>query len=73
MCVYLGTKFQVSSIILTSFRLGVILPPPHRQNEPLKSQPRLGLHNTYKNASVGKFSLFHVFHDDDDELFLWYG
>ena len=26
MCVYLGTKFQVSSIIPTSFRQGAILP-----------------------------------------------
>ena len=28
MCVYLRTKFQVSRIILTSFRQRVILPPP---------------------------------------------
>ena len=36
MIVYLRTKFQVSSITLTSFR----------QREPLKSPPRLGLaHN----------------------------
>ena len=43
MGVYLRAKFKVSSIILTSFRLGrgVILPSP--QNEPLKSPPRLGL------------------------------
>ena len=50
MCVYLRDKFEVSSIILTSFRqrVGVgiggggnyILPP---QNEPIKSLPRLGL------------------------------
>ena len=32
---YLRTKFQVSSIILTSFRRGVIYPPPS-QNEPPK-------------------------------------
>ena len=39
MCVYLRTKFQVSGVILTSFRqAGVILPPPP-QNEPLKSPP----------------------------------
>ena len=37
---YLRVKFQVSSIILTSFRR-IILPPP--QNEPLESPPRLGL------------------------------
>ena len=30
MCVYLRAKFQVSSIILTSFRQGVVLRPlPH--------------------------------------------
>ena len=42
MCVYLCTKFQVSSIILTSFRQGANFtpPPPPRQSEPLKSQPR---------------------------------
>ena len=44
MCVYLRAKFKVSSIILTSFRQGVVLlPPPTLQNEPLKSQPKLGL------------------------------
>ena len=45
MGVYLRTKLQVSSMIL-SFRQGVILPPspnPPSQNEPLKSRPRLGL------------------------------
>ena len=46
MSVYLRAKFEVSSIILTSFRQGVILPPPPPpQNEPLKSPPRLGLIN----------------------------
>ena len=50
MCVYLGTKFQVSSIILKSFRHGVvILPPsplptaPEPPDEPLKGPPRSGL------------------------------
>ena len=47
MAVYLRVKFQVSSIILTSFRQGVgggvILLPPPPQNEPLKSPLRLGL------------------------------
>ena len=42
MSVYLRAKFEVSSIILTSFRHGGIVPPPP-QNEPLKSPPRLGL------------------------------
>ena len=44
MCVYVRTKFQVSNIILTSFRGRVILPtPPLPQNEPLKTPPRLRL------------------------------
>ena len=48
MCVYLRAKFEVSSVILTSFRQGVEIctttpPPPPPQNEPLKSPPRLGL------------------------------
>ena len=47
---YLCAKFEVSSVILTSFRQGgsgggrggnFTSPPP--QNEPLKSPPRLGL------------------------------
>ena len=42
MCEYLRTKFQVSSVILTSLRQGVIL-PPHLKMNPLKSPPRLGL------------------------------
>ena len=46
MSVYLHAKFEFSSIILTSFRLGggrVILPPPLSppQKEHLKSPPRL--------------------------------
>ena len=52
MSVYLRAKFEVSSIILTRFRKGVILAPPpptpvlfSRQNESLKSPPRLGLHS----------------------------
>ena len=47
MCVYLRVKFKVSSIILTSFRQGLILSPPppptHTpRNETLKSLLRLG-------------------------------
>ena len=38
MCVYLRTKFQVSSIILASFRQGEVI---FLKNEPLKSPPRL--------------------------------
>ena len=47
MNVCLRTKFQVPSIILTSFRQagegGGIIPPPTPQNRPPKSPPRLGL------------------------------
>ena len=47
-CVYLCAKFQVSSLILTSFRLqgggrGVNLALPLPQNGPLKSPPGLEL------------------------------
>ena len=58
MCVYLRTKFQVSSIVLTSFKWGrdggdhfwppPPPPPPHThtlQNKPLKSLPKLGLND----------------------------
>ena len=54
MDVYLQTKFEVCSIILTSFRQGgVILPPPSLppQNEPLNSPPRLGLNAYFWNAN----------------------
>ena len=44
MGLYLRAKFEVSSMIVTRFRQGVILlPPPPPQSEPLKSPPRLGL------------------------------
>ena len=46
MFVYLHTNFKFSSIILLSFRQGVILSPASPQNEPLKSPPRLGLTTT---------------------------
>ena len=56
MCVYLRTKFQISSIILTHFGEGgtgggmeVILPllSPPPQNEPLKDPHILGLKITF--------------------------
>ena len=55
MCVYLRTKFQVPSIILTSFRQVVILPHPHPplQNEPLKSPTRLGLKDIFIRGLFG--------------------
>ena len=47
MCVFLRTKFEVSSIFLTSFRkeggVGNFTPYNTTQNEPLKRPPRLGL------------------------------
>ena len=42
MCVF-TFKFQVSKIILTSFRQGVV--PPTPQNEPLKRPPRYDLNS----------------------------
>ena len=37
MSVYLRAKFEVSSILLTSFRQGLILPPPtHLKTNPKK-------------------------------------
>ena len=46
MAVYFRTKFQVSSIILTSFRQEEVIPrppPPPKNPEILKRPPRLGL------------------------------
>ena len=34
MDLYLRAKFEVSSLILTSFRQGVILPHPHLKTNP---------------------------------------
>ena len=50
MGVYLCTKFKVSSVILTSFRQGIILSPAllPPQNEPLKIPPRLELRRLLK-------------------------
>ena len=60
MGVYLHAKLEVSSIILTSFRQGVILPPPPTpQIEPLKSTPRLGLKLTlFRLQNYHEFSRF---------------
>ena len=43
MYVYLLHKFEVSSVILTSYRKWGYFTPPQPQNEPLKRPPRLGL------------------------------
>ena len=51
MGVYLRAKFEVSSIILTSFTQ--IPPPPNLpQNKPLKSPPRLWLIGCYRTTLV---------------------
>ena len=42
MCLYLRIKFHDSSLILTTFRQGVILRPPHRKMNP-KTPNQLGL------------------------------
>ena len=52
MCLYLRTKFQVSRIILTSFRQGEFYPP--LQNKSLISSPRLG---TNWEKEIGKISI----------------
>ena len=49
--VYLSIKFQISSITLTSFRQGVILPPTPLQNKPLKSPPGLEFRIFFENLS----------------------
>ena len=47
MSVYVRANFQVSSITVTSFKLGdgdnLPSPPLPTQNEPLRNPPRLGL------------------------------
>lgn len=43
MRVYLPAKFEVSPIIVTSFRQDVILHPPTSKKKNLKCPPRLGL------------------------------
>ena len=55
---YLRAKFEVFSIIIRSFRQGVILPtllPP--ENWPLKSPPRLGLKNIKPTTKFSRNAL----------------
>ena len=54
MSLYLCTKFQVSSLILSRFRQGggVNSPPPPPQNRPLKSPPRLGLTSHCRKGNI---------------------
>ena len=48
MCVYLRTKFQVSSVILTSLRQGVILPPSHTAKRTPKKSTFIRVKRNYK-------------------------
>ena len=63
LCVYLCTKFQVSSIIITSFKQeGNFTPPPTPttpRNKPLKSPPRLGLIVATTHKSLVKHCWFY--------------
>ena len=58
MCVYLHAKFEVSSIILTSFRQGVILPPPTSKRTPKKhTKIRVKETNHEKSSLTSSFLL----------------
>ena len=65
MRVYLRTKFHVSSIILTGFRQGVVLPPP-TQRGPLKSPPRLRLKPNviYRSIVIAINKFGHINHSN---------
>ena len=59
MCVYLYTKFQVSNIILTSFRQGgkfppspSSLPPSPQKNTKKPTQIRVKLLTTFSKSSI---------------------
>ena len=41
MCVYLRAEIEISSIILTSFRQGIILPPTPKRNPKKPTQIRV--------------------------------
>ena len=63
MCVYLRTKFQVSSIILKSSRQEEVIlppPPPPSINKPLKNSRRLGLTGFF-NTRLDNFSSLFCF------------
>ena len=55
MCVYVCVKFEVSSVILTSFTPAPS--PLSPQNKPLKSPPRLGLKSKISELSELKMML----------------
>ena len=61
MCVYVRTKFQISSVILTSFRRGIILPTPPHPYPPLKTpdQIKVNLKTITNKCSLSfKYNLF---------------
>ena len=64
MDVYFRTKSQVSSIILMSFRQGVILPTssPPPQKEPLKSSPILGLKCKFLRLLSARLKICQIHH-----------
>ena len=49
MCVYLRAEIEISSIILTSFRQGIILPPTPKRTPKKPTQIRV------KKMKPGKF------------------
>ena len=70
MVVYLRAKFEVSSIILTGFRRGrgsfTPPPPPPRQNEPIKSPPRLGLKAPLRIKIYRNYKTFDEYRFNED-------
>ena len=72
MVLYLRAKFQVSSMILTSFRQRVILPQLPPQNKPLTSPPRFRLNKKMIISDMKLFSkwvldkLLEIYHKNQD-------
>ena len=72
MGVYLRAKFEVSSIILASFRQeGNFTPHPTTQNEPLKCPPRLGLIMKYYKPGFLNPLYIDILKLHDNLKFLW--
>ena len=72
-CVYLPTTFQVSSIILTSFRQGALYTPlPPTANKSRKSPPRRGLKNckTYLYQFRKDLKLFRISYHQHNFLYV---
>ena len=64
MCLYLHTKFQVSSIILASFRQVVILPPAQKQTpkKPTLIRVKVAIENQSGGIPmvIGQVALRHI-------------